>query len=524
MGIPGVRIRARANQWRVDAAGIEQLQQLCVTSVGAAQVTNLEIRLANWSPPKGWVGAPAAPGLAAYLIDPRGAGARVVLAWRDPIDIALALAAAVRCLRPTPGLGVGPMATLTPGLPATAAALAANVHDVVLPGDSVHAHLRRCDILVVPPSAQLPEIERAVTVVVSDDTWQVAGTSYPVWVDPSVHNPIGRRSLGVTEVISATIAGGTLKLRGTTLKLDITGNLCSSDVEALRSAKAVRAEVDLGPRWMNQLHACGIVVNTDLGDLLEVQVASVAARSDALRGSTPAAALGRWPFVSAVLLTNRDTHLTHSMRQLARLDYPNLQVMVGLHGFELTGAQRAELIGLAGRELEFVSVPGTVPFGAALQVVSQRADGELITKIDDDDYYGANHVWDLVLARMYSGAQVVGKALDWIYVEGDDATVFRPTYAAEKYSFFVAGGTLLIARADLDSVGGWRPVNKSVDRALLETVKASGGLIYRTHGLGYIYVRHLAAHTAIVADEHFMTKTEKTWPGLLKHEVFGTAE
>ena len=159
-----------------------------------------------------------------------------------------------------------------------------------------------------------------------------------------------------------------------------------------------------------------------------------------------------------------------------------------------------------------------------MQVSSQRADGELITKMDDDDYYGANHIWDLVLARMYSGAQVVGKALDWIYLEGEDTTVFRPTYAAEKYSFFIAGGTILISRADLDGVGGWRPVTKSIDRALLETVKQAGGLIYRTHGLGYIYVRHLASHTAIVDDEHFLTKTQQTWAGLLKHEVFGTAE
>ncbi|GDX31727.1 hypothetical protein LBMAG15_06610 [Actinomycetes bacterium] len=524
VGIAGVRIRTRASRWRVEAAGVEQLQQLCVTSVGAARVTNLEIRLRHWSPPKGWVGAPATPGLVAYLIDPRGAGAQVVLAWREPIDIALALAAAVRCLRPTLGLGVRPQLTLAPGLPAAAAALAAEVHDVVRPDDTVHAHLRRCDTLVVPRPDLLPEIPRATTVVVSDGTWQVAGTSHPVWVDPSVHHPIGRRSSGVTDVISATVTGGILKLRGTSLKLDITGDLKSEDVSALVSVAAVRTDSDLGPRWMNQLHACGIIVNAEQVDLLEAQVASVSARRTALQTSTPAAALGSWPSVSAVLLTNRDTYLGRAMKQIARLDYPNLQVTVGLHGFELAANQSAELSAVAGREIHFSSVPKSVPFGAAMQLMSQRADGELITKIDDDDYYGADHIWDLVVARLYSRAQVVGKALDWIYLEGEDTTVFRPTYAAEKYSFFVAGGTILISRADLADVGGWRPVGKSIDRGLLESIKQSGGLIYRTHGLGYLYVRHLATHTAVVADEHFLTKTQQTWIGLLEHEVFGTAE
>ena len=534
VGIPGVRIRARANQWRVEAASIEQLQQLCVTSVGAAELTNLEIRVAEWSPPKGWIGAPTSPGLVAYLVEPRGAGAQVILNWRVPIDVALALAAALRCLRPISEFGVGSMLTLAPGLPAAAAALAAGVCDVLLPNSPVHGHLRRCDTLVVPTPDAVSEVERAVTVVVAGETWVVDGAAHLVAVDPSVHNPIGRRSMGATEVITASVAGEALKLRGSTLNLEVAGDLRSSDVEALRSVGVVTAEDDLGPRWTNQLHACGLVLksgsaiddstNTSLADPLEAQVLSVKARRDALRGSTPASALGRWPSVSAVLLTNRETYLTHALQQIAKLDYPNLQVLVGLHGLELTSARIAELMDLAGRELEFISIAGNLSFGAAMQVASQRADGELITKMDDDDYYGANHIWDLVLARMYSGAQVVGKALDWIYLEGEDTTVFRPTYAAEKYSFFIAGGTILISRADLDGVGGWRPVTKSIDRALLETVKQAGGLIYRTHGLGYIYVRHLASHTAIVDDEHFLTKTQQTWAGLLKHEVFGTAE
>ena len=533
VGIPGVRIRARANQWRVEAASIEQLQQLCVTSVGAAEVTSLEIRVAKWSPPKGWVGAPKLPGLVSYLVEPRGAGAQVILTWHEPIDIALALAAALRCLRPISEFGVGSMLTLAPGLPAAAAALAAGTRDVLLPERAIHAHLRRCDTLVVPTPDSMSEVERAVTVVVSGETWIVNGAEHLVMVNPSVHNPIGRRSMGATEVIAASVAGGVLELRGSTLKLEVAGDLRSSDVEALRSVGVVSAEADLGPRWTNQLRACGLILKsgsaiddstkTLLADPLEAQVLSVKARHDALRGSTPAAALGRWPSVSAVLLTNRETYLTHALQQIAKLDYPNLQVVVGLHGLELTSTRIAELMDLAGRELEFISITGNLSFGAAMQLVSQRADGELITKMDDDDYYGSNHLWDLVLARMYSGAQVVGKALDWIYLEGEDTTVFRPTYAAEKYSFFVAGGTILISRADLDGVGGWRPVTKSIDRALLESVKQAGGLIYRTHGLGYMYVRHLAPHTASVASEHFLSKTERTWPGLLRHQIFGTA-
>ncbi|MSW11040.1 MAG: hypothetical protein F2889_02855, partial [Actinobacteria bacterium] len=262
MGIPGVRIRARANQWRVEAASIEQLQQLCVTSVGAADVTCLKIRVAKWSPPKGWVGAPTSPGLVAYLVEPRGAGAQVILTWHEPVDVALALAAALRCLRPINKFGVGSMLTLAPGLPAAAAALAAGTRDVLLPERAIHGHLRRCDTLVVPTPDSMSEVERAVTVVVASETWIVDGAAYLVAVDPSVHNPIGRRSMGATEVITASVAGEALKLRGSKLNLVIAGDLRSGDVEALRSMGVVTAEDDLGPRWTNQLRACGLVLKS----------------------------------------------------------------------------------------------------------------------------------------------------------------------------------------------------------------------------------------------------------------------
>jgi hypothetical protein len=97
--------------------------------------------------------------------------------------------------------------------------------------------------------------------------------------------------------------------------------------------------------------------------------------------------------------------------------------------------------------------------------------------------------------------------LDNIYLASENVTLFRPTYAAEKYANFVAGGTMLISQSDLREVGGWRPVPKSVDLALIERVTEHGGLVYRTHGHGYIYVRHAqdspAVNTSEVSDSHF---------------------
>ena len=279
---------------------------------------------------------------------------------------------------------------------------------------------------------------------------------------------------------------------------------------------------------VRQLNACGVLVVASADDLpatddaLGWQVRSVHERRHALRAFGPTAALDAWPSVSAILVTHRGDFLEQAVRQLDRLDYPRLEVVIGVHGHAVDPARVWELAQSIRHPVTVVTSDAEETLGAALQVCSDRAEGDLITKVDDDDLYGPEHVWDLVLARQYSGAEVVGKALDWIHLVSADVTVFRPTYPAEKYADFVAGGTILLARADLAAVGGWRPVPKSVDRALLDRIIASGGLVYRTHGLGYVYVRRPSGHTATVRDEHFLTKVTTTHPGLIRHEVFGT--
>jgi len=223
-----------------------------------------------------------------------------------------------------------------------------------------------------------------------------------------------------------------------------------------------------------------------------------------------------------VLLTHRGDFLARVLDQWRRVDYPRLELVIALHGDAVDEQWVYWLLADYPHRTKVVRIPGDVVFGTAMQQACDHADGTLLTKIDDDDYYGPQHVWDLVLARMYSGAQITGKALDWIHVESEDVTVFRPTYASERYADFVAGGTFLISAEDLDQAGGWAPVAKHIDRALLDAVLAQNGLVYRTTGLGYLYSRRAGGHTAQVDDAHFMTKNAGRFPGLLRHSEFGT--
>ena len=114
--------------------------------------------------------------------------------------------------------------------------------------------------------------------------------------------------------------------------------------------------------------------------------------------------------------------------------------------------------------------------------------------MDDDDWYGPDFVADLLLARAYSGAELVGMPSEYHYLAPKDVTV-RRGHRAELYAHFVAGGTMLIERGLLREVGSFRPVRSYVDAQLLAAVTRAGAAIYRTHGLGYLLRRNAVGHT-----------------------------
>lgn len=534
--VPDARIRARkgGSTWQVSVARIAVLRELVFAALDAEPITRLELTVTSWRAPKpGWLGRPALGGLSSTVVTADGTGVRIELESVLPVNPGLLSAAALRCLQPASGAEVVPgpvQMTFVPGLGTAATPLAAMVRDALLPGEKRDRHVRRADDLMLGSGTSDPSVERARTFVVDPHGWLRDGVECEVLVDPCVHRPVGRRTGEGTSVATADSTGATLTVSLEGKPLRLSGDITSAQVRALREIGAITCAAAVDRRLAVQLNACGILVRDDsvglpsVDDWLGWQKVSVAERRHALRAHSPAAAFDNWPSVSIVLATHRSDHLDHAFAQLRKQTYPRLEAVIGAHGDGVDHDRARDLARSLPFPARVISIGADANLGQALQQCSDAADGAIVTKMDDDDYYSAEHVWDLVLARMYSGAQVVGKALDWVYLAALDTTVLRPTYAAERYADFVAGGTMLIAKADLMSVGGWRPVPKSVDRALLDRVLADGGLVYRTHGLGYTYVRRASGHTATVADEHFLTKTAANHAGLVHDHELGTAE
>ena len=221
----------------------------------------------------------------------------------------------------------------------------------------------------------------------------------------------------------------------------------------------------------------------------------------------------RLPLVSVLLATRRPHRLAAAVEAVTSQTYPNVELVLATHGDGFDPGVVEELLGSTGLPARSVSVAGREPLGAVLNAAVSESTGSLITKFDDDDYYGPEHLWDLVLAHEYSGKCLVGKAAEYVYLALSDRTIHRFRGGSERRAAGLAGGALMISRHDLDRLLGWREVPAGVDRALIEDVSRNKRQIYRTHGMGYMLVRHDEGHTWPATDAYFLKQADEVRHG-----------
>jgi hypothetical protein len=210
------------------------------------------------------------------------------------------------------------------------------------------------------------------------------------------------------------------------------------------------------------------------------------------------------PPVSALLSTKRPEMLDFALRQVARQRGAEVELVLAAHGFDpdRDAVRRA----LGDRPHQVLSFDESTFFGDVLTAAARAASSEVLLKIDDDDWYSPDAVHDLLMARRFSGADVVGMPSEFVYLQANDEradVTVRRNHPSELFARFVAGGTLMLDRGLLRSLGDFRRVRRFVDAQLLAGVEAAGGRIYRTHGLGYILRRTGAGHTWVRDDEEF---------------------
>ncbi|WP_296602168.1 glycosyltransferase [Nocardioides sp.] len=295
-------------------------------------------------------------------------------------------------------------------------------------------------------------------------------------------------------------------------------------VASLRDAHTVVVGPGADPRTVAGLAMAGVPLVGDrfdvadpaqLDDPMRREEHSVRLRRAALREHSQLAWRQRlaarsrlraatYPSVSVLLPTRRPEQLAFALDQVARQrGVDELELVLATHGFEADPGLVRERLG--ARPVTLLPMPAETVFGDVLRAASDAAGGDVVLKMDDDDWYGPEVVADLLLARHYSGAELVGMPAEMVYLEPIRTTV-RRRGASEVFGGVVAGGTMMIDRAVLREIGGFRSVPRHVDARLIEDLRDAGGGVYRTHGLGYVLRRTVQGHTWDPGLGYFLTR------------------
>lgn len=330
------------------------------------------------------------------------------------------------------------------------------------------------------------------------------GADQPSW--PLVR---AARSLRSVRVDGADLVDGVGGVRYAELRL-------ARVIAALAMAGTPLSSATVSPRLADLIGpdlAALLTAHAELGDPLRREEHSIRLRRAALTRHSSVGWRQRYagpsglrvagdPSVSIILATRRPALLPFALRQVARQSVDAELVLAG-HGFAPDPTLVGELLG--DRAVTIRSLPETAVFGSVLADAAAAASGDVLVKMDDDDWYGPDVIADLLLARRYSGADLIGMPAEFCYLE-PIATTVRRRGPSEAFGRVVAGGTMMIDRTTLRRVGGFRPVTRHVDAQLLAAVRAAGGGVYRTHGLGYLLRRSAGGHTWATSLGYFLSR------------------
>ncbi|KLU10381.1 glycosyltransferase [Kocuria sp. SM24M-10] len=237
--------------------------------------------------------------------------------------------------------------------------------------------------------------------------------------------------------------------------------------------------------------------------------------SAALPGQTPAP---RLPSVSVLLSTNRPHQLGHALGRVAAQVGVDPELVLVCHGFDPVAHGVAELVAASGLSTVRVLEAGDdSSLGECLNLAVRASNGEVLAKMDDDDWYGPHYLLDQLHALRYSGADLVGKQAHYMYVASQDATLLRFAEREHRFTDFVMGPTITGHRAVFERIPFERRTTGE-DSAFLAAAVDAGHRIYSGDRFNFRQYRGTGHHTWDVSDAHALASGEvKLFGAVLEH-------
>ncbi len=196
----------------------------------------------------------------------------------------------------------------------------------------------------------------------------------------------------------------------------------------------------------------------------------------------------RRPSVSVLAATCRPAQLHQLFDSVVNQESVDLQLVLVTHGFEAEPRLIAQLRERGLSHLETVAMPKTATLGECLRDAVARSDGEVLSKMDDDDLYGPHYLSDLLDGLMYSGADVIGKQAHHMHFLSSGINIVRFENREHRWTDFIMGPTITGHRQVFMEVP-FADLTVGEDTDWLRRVSGAGANIYAADRFNFVQVR-----------------------------------
>ena len=220
------------------------------------------------------------------------------------------------------------------------------------------------------------------------------------------------------------------------------------------------------------------------------------------------------PSVSVLMPTMRPENVLRCIENFTKQTYGNKELILILNNAEFDlETIRKHTEGMAN--VQVLHIEGRTTLGDCLNRGVEAAAGEYVAKMDDDDHYGERYLSDSVLAASFSGAEVVGKGIHFVYLESSDTTALYERTSEHTYMAFVRGATLFI-RTEVVKEFPFDSISLKEDTNFQRTVTRAGCRIYSADRFNFVQVRRrsLSDHTTQTLDAELLKLCRNHTPGL----------
>lgn len=228
------------------------------------------------------------------------------------------------------------------------------------------------------------------------------------------------------------------------------------------------------------------------------------------------------PKVSTVISTIRPHQLRHILSTVGAQRDVDVELILVAHGFDIDRVEFKTLAAESGiSNYRILELSRDLTLGDCLNAAVNRADGDFITKMDDDDLYGENYLFDQVAALRYSGASIVGKQAHFMYLANSDVTLLRFAEREHRFTNMVMGPTIL-GHAEIFKTTPFESRSRGEDTQFLRDVIDGGGTIYSSDRFNFMQMRGNdgVAHTWDVSDAELTATGSIQWFGRNDRHVF----